>query len=913
MPQKNIGSPTPECLVVVVLDGTYRLEEHFETLNKAYLEQILKHLKAPYNEREDKEIKKFLPILRCGLVVFGNYEPYSPFSVQSHYFGGLTQFEELLTETEFADGGTYENAVSEGLVAALEMFDLHSSQIDPGASQPKKHCILVTNSHPCPDPVHRNMNGKYDEYTFEQITEEMQKQCIHLSLITPEKGFDELENLVKLVNRDAEVHEASDVVKPSHVVKLANFKVPFSQPAEVVTDKKRKREDSTSINDVQNKDQPAPASSASSSPESKKVKLNNNNNNNNNNNAPHDQLSIVKNEIYDISKNIIEKEMVIEEQSKEQVQNQQPDQQSQPLESLKEPPVQSVQSVQPVQPVQSVQSVQSNSSPQMPQVSQVNSPQITRLSTVASPVNNTSPQGVSPSAMANHILPQTKIPQQPPHSMPQLPIQQPVPATIATSANHPVRPMTTPAMIKGLSQLTQLNQLTQRNMLAGSGQIFRSQANQPAANAQHILRKQYLQQELTSQNLMAMRRQQQHLSQLGIRQPIGNFVTSSPPIGSDAQTIFNSPSNASTVGAFATTSPITGFTPTTLGLPVSTTGVTPADHSAIGIRNHMHQKTINALWSGHIAWSANAQGQKRELSCHVTAFPVPQKKTVPLSLGDYMTTLWPERMEISTTNLVKDLFKDVSRNQNTLVVSFLPTPTTVSQENQGTFLILLRLLETKKVAAFIRFPSAPNPNGGLVLFSNGHKIIGVLFMNSPLPTNAPQLQSQVQPQQNQQTQLTPQTQQQHAQQTQAQVQAQTQQIAHMQQIMQQQMLMRHQQAQQQAQQQPLQAQQQQILQQQQTWHALQQQLQGLPQNLQGLQGLPQQLHQRQINPQMQAMLQPQSAAAQQLLRRRNLQLQSLLQTASNVNPGMGSQDIVNMVRQQQRQAAQQQQQQQPTQ
>ncbi|CAG8491982.1 3649_t:CDS:10 [Diversispora eburnea] len=714
MPQKNIGSPTPECLVVVVLDGTYRLEEHFETLHKAYLEQILKHLKAPYKEQEEKETKIILPVLRCGLVVFGNYEAYSPYPFKSHYFENLTQFEELINETEFTDGGTYENAVSEGLVAALEMFDLHSSQIDPDASQPKKHCILVTNSHPCPDPVHRNMNGKYDEYTFEQITEEMQKQSIHLSLITPEKGFDELENLVKLVNRDVEVHEASDVVKPSHVVKLANFKVTFSQPAEVVTDKKRKREDSTSANDVHNKDQPAPAGSASSSPE-------------------------------------------------------------------------------------------------------INSSPITRLSTVASPINNIPPQGVStPSAMANHILPQTKIPQQPPHSMPQLPIQQPVPAT--------VRPITaTPAMIKSLSQMTPAAQRTmlaalQNNGAQGPGQIFRNPTNQ---NAQ-ILR---LQQELVNQQNL-MRRQQQQLSQLGvIRQPIGNFVAPSPPIGSDAQTIFNSPPTASTVGfTTTTTSPVTGFTPTTLGLGtgVPTTNVAQVDHNNIGIRGHMHQKTINALWSGHIAWSANSQGgQKRELSCHVTAFPVPQKKTVPLSLSDYMTNLWPERMEISNTNLVRDLFKDIPKNPSTLVVSFLPTPTTASPENQDTFLILLRLLESRKLAAFIRFPSAPNPNGGLVLFSNGPKIIGVLFMNSPLPTNAPQLQPQRQPQQNQQTQPTPQTQQ-HAQPMQAQIQAQSQQIAQMQQLI-------------------------------------------------------------QINPQMPTtILRPQSAAvAQQMLRQRNLQLQSILQTAPN--------------------------------
>jgi len=60
--------------------------------------------------------------LKCGLVVFGNYEPRSRSPVTKYYFEeSISQFEKLLTSIEFEDGGMRENAVAEGLVAALEV------------------------------------------------------------------------------------------------------------------------------------------------------------------------------------------------------------------------------------------------------------------------------------------------------------------------------------------------------------------------------------------------------------------------------------------------------------------------------------------------------------------------------------------------------------------------------------------------------------------------------------------------------------------------------------------------------------------------------------------------------------------------------------------------------------------------
>src|SRR6185369_15000022 len=66
-------------------------------------------------------------------------------------------------------------------------------------------------------------------------------------------------------------------------------------------------------------------------------------------------------------------------------------------------------------------------------------------------------------------------------------------------------------------------------------------------------------------------------------------------------------------------------------------------------------------------------------------------------------------------------------------------------------------MEKNKLAIIIRFPNAPNPNGGIAIFinhqNNQKRILGILFLNNPLPpSNAQQQQQQQQQQQRQQQQ-----------------------------------------------------------------------------------------------------------------------------------------------------------------
>lgn len=920
-------------------------------------------------EQEDKDKKEKLPVLKCGLVTFGHYEPYSTIPVKSHYFESLARFDELISEIEFLNGGIYENAVAEGLVAALEMFDLHKSQMEPDSPQPIRHCILVSNSHPCPDPVHRNISNKYDEFTIPQIAEEMQNQCIYLSLITPER-VEHLEKLVEMVNQDVEVHNVTEVIIPSHVVKLANFKLTFSQPNEATSDKKRKCEPSTSTNDTGNNDQATPSTLTSSSPESKRVKLE----------PPDEQLS-----------NLTAQQSLAIETSSNQ----------------KEP----ITNTKPIQPPSS----------KTPQTINATIP---RVSPALTSTNNIPPQVSIPQDALGHAQASAKTPQQPvqsaapiqiqhPPSIGTAPIQQPIPL----SGTQPMRPQITmgqrlPAAAMKAQFQAQWNAMSpeQRTQfitmaqaaaanntqtIRQNGQLFRTQvANN---TTQQILRQQnqFLQNELAAsqQNLAdaIVRSKMTQLCQNNIQnvtrvpvgsQSINNFVTSPSPHGSDAQSINCFVTSPTVGGTVAAQNIGTSFSAPTLNIPniptstqggqISTTTVGTSVASALGVqmptktiastnpssigtsaassnngtqisvtsatvgqppvslgqvRPNIPQK-VNALWSGHIAWSANSQqtGLKRELTCHVTAFPGNQRKTGPYSVNDYMIQAWPDRMEISSINLAKDFMRDAaSQNPKPHVVSFFPTPTPqasqASQDNQNTFMVLMRILDSKKLAAFVRFSNAPNPNGGIVLFTTagvnttgmnaaglnttGLRLVGLLFLDSPLPTSVtvasqPQ-QAQTQPQQAPQSTQNAQT---------------LQQL----QIMQQQLLMRQQQQQhqQQQQQQPIQATQiiQPTLQQLQQHQAQAMLLQQIQQQQQQ-QNLQQHILHRQVNPAAAAILQQPSTQDLINLRRR-MQLSSLLQTAQVANPGMQPQDIVFQARQQQQrqqsqQSQQQQQQQQPTQ
>jgi len=61
-----------------------------------------------------------------------------------------------------------------------------------------------------------------------------------------------------------------------------------------------------------------------------------------------------------------------------------------------------------------------------------------------------------------------------------------------------------------------------------------------------------------------------------------------------------------------------------------------------------------------------------------------------------MISCWPDKMEISGINHVKDVINNASSN---LKVIFLPTPAPTSAENGNNFAFLMRTLDNKKMVS----------------------------------------------------------------------------------------------------------------------------------------------------------------------------------------------------------------------
>ncbi|KAG2183632.1 hypothetical protein INT43_006640, partial [Umbelopsis isabellina] len=222
-----------EVVCVFVVEGTAKMQPYFSTLFEAYLEPLLRQLRAPIiTEADDKQPKtKVTPILKYGLVIYGDYEPSSAVTVDRKYFtSDFSLFHSVFKNINCSQGGILKNAVFEGLVAALELFDDYKANADASLSDPIFHCILVAASLPYNMSVRCNVSEKYDQFRLPEIVEEMRKNNVQLSLVAPRKGLHELEKLSGLVNnKKTEINKILDTVNPAHVVQLAGLKLPTPQ------------------------------------------------------------------------------------------------------------------------------------------------------------------------------------------------------------------------------------------------------------------------------------------------------------------------------------------------------------------------------------------------------------------------------------------------------------------------------------------------------------------------------------------------------------------------------------------------------------------------------------------------------------------------------------------------------------
>ncbi|KAK9753545.1 hypothetical protein K7432_017951, partial [Basidiobolus ranarum] len=143
-------SSKQEVLCVFVIEGTSTIAKQFDTIYQTYIEPITRQLRTPLIvETSEKQKSKVNPVLKLGLVIYGDYEPSRVITVDGKYFTSDYQFfRNILEKIKFTQGGPLKNAVAEGLIGALEMFDMHNTTRHKESPIPVRHCILIANTPP---------------------------------------------------------------------------------------------------------------------------------------------------------------------------------------------------------------------------------------------------------------------------------------------------------------------------------------------------------------------------------------------------------------------------------------------------------------------------------------------------------------------------------------------------------------------------------------------------------------------------------------------------------------------------------------------------------------------------------------------------------------------------------------------
>ncbi|KAL7754143.1 hypothetical protein RI367_000123 [Sorochytrium milnesiophthora] len=211
--------------LIFVVDGSATMEDHFARVLNAFLLPIVDFLTSKARSSStESDPQTASPSLLCGLVVYGDYEPYSVQTVDARDFlDAKDAFTKVLSSVTFRDGGLVRNALHEGLASALDMFRRRKSTTTPTdkSTTHTRHCVVVTNSLPYITKTLLSADEKLNGLTLHDLSLQLQKvrvlmsrlclystpmthmaaqEQISLSLITPKPKLVELENMLAKVN-----------------------------------------------------------------------------------------------------------------------------------------------------------------------------------------------------------------------------------------------------------------------------------------------------------------------------------------------------------------------------------------------------------------------------------------------------------------------------------------------------------------------------------------------------------------------------------------------------------------------------------------------------------------------------------------------------------------------------------------
>ncbi|KAJ2697874.1 hypothetical protein H4R19_005634, partial [Coemansia spiralis] len=124
---QNRAGQRYDILCVLVIESSEHMRGLFHGLYESVLLRVIAQLREPViigSGGDAGPVEKATPCVRFGVVFYGDYFPYSTQPCSTQYFtSNYREFAKTLKAHRFREGGQLRCAATEGLVAALEMFD----------------------------------------------------------------------------------------------------------------------------------------------------------------------------------------------------------------------------------------------------------------------------------------------------------------------------------------------------------------------------------------------------------------------------------------------------------------------------------------------------------------------------------------------------------------------------------------------------------------------------------------------------------------------------------------------------------------------------------------------------------------------------------------------------------------------
>ncbi|KAJ2302379.1 hypothetical protein IWW52_004444, partial [Coemansia sp. RSA 2704] len=230
--------PAPRCdiLCVLVVESTQHMQSLFHGLYDTVITRLITQMRTPVivepAGKNSQAATKATPCVRLGVVFYGDYFPYSMQTCSTQYFtSNYREFTKIIKAHRFCEGGQLRCAATEGLVAALEMFD-DFAEFDPEAhltNVQQRHAIMVTSTPPYAEGCRENSHMRYDGFGLDDVARRMREMKVSFSLVKERgKQIEQIEGLLKSANVSTKAPlELPKLMSPNFDVQLIGIDLPI--------------------------------------------------------------------------------------------------------------------------------------------------------------------------------------------------------------------------------------------------------------------------------------------------------------------------------------------------------------------------------------------------------------------------------------------------------------------------------------------------------------------------------------------------------------------------------------------------------------------------------------------------------------------------------------------------------------